>query len=129
MDHRVNCAICNSEYNYIIGTLVVNCNDKYEVTELVLNGEFRIPASVKYDFISQGNVHIIFACQSNGHFFIKSYDGHKGTTYIDSNSLMNSLALHLANAYRKEESPPQANPKLVGHIESFLASRVIKINS
>lgn len=126
MDHRVNCAICNQEYTNIIGTLIVDCNDNYEVTQLVLNGVHHIPANVKYDFRSQGNIHILFICKGNGHFFIKSYDGHKGTTYIDSNSLMNSLALYLTSAYKKKDCLPEVDTELINHIQNFLASRAIK---
>lgn len=120
MGNYVLCSVCDHDYTHIMGTIQVKDDDQYQTTEFIINQEYRIPAQVKYKFRSQGNIHIIFRCES-GHFFIKSFDGHKGNVHIDSNPLMEELADYLNKTYKKQkESSLSFDFELLGNIEKFI---------
>lgn len=117
--NTLHCSVCEFEYTHLIGTIQVKENDSYMATEVIVNHEHRISTNVKYNFRSQGNIHLLFRCE-NGHFFIKSFDGHKGNVYIDDNPLMDELADYLNKAYKEQtELTLYFNYELLGNIEKF----------
>lgn len=120
MESYVICSVCEHDYTHILGTIQVKDDDHYHATEFIINQEYRIPAMVKYNFRSQGNIHILFKCES-GNFFIKSFDGHKGNVHIDDNPLMDELAEYLNKTYKKQkESSLSFDYELLGNIEKFI---------
>jgi len=123
---NLNCPTCDFENNHIIATLTVEDDDSYGTSQIIVNGKYSISARVKYGFRSQGNIHILFSCES-GHFFIKSYDGHKGIVFIDENSLMDELVEYL-NGFNKnnEDAKWSFDYEILGQIESFFKEQVRK---
>lgn len=128
MNNYLRCPTCETEYTHIIGTLEVVTDpnkhpiEKEKVVEIIVNGKFHIPVDTRlgYEYETQGNIHLLFSCEVSGHFFIKSFDGHKGNMHLDNNSLMDGLALYLTNVYEKEELHGKVDYRMLGHIESFL---------
>ncbi len=125
MKDTLNCSVCNFDYSHLITTIEVNDNDEYETTEFVINSQHRIPAKIDYLFRTQGNIHLLFRCEE-GHFFIKSFDGHKGNVFIDENPLMDDLVAYL-NVLNKEPqnltSSWNLSFGLLGQIETFLKTQ------
>ncbi len=120
MNDYLHCSVCDFDYTHIIGTIQVKDNDNYQTTEFIVNHEYRISAEKKYNFRSQGNIHILLRCEE-GHFFIKSFDGHKGNVHIDENPLMDELAYYLNKVYKKQkELTLYFDFELLGNIEKFL---------
>lgn len=112
------CPKCESEYTNLIATFNVKDDDHYETSEFIVNGKYHIPVRLKYNFRSQGNIHILFSCAEHGHYFIKSFDGHKGNIYLDKNQLMDELAIYLneVSNYTKNNF----DFEILGLIEKFL---------
>ncbi|OEH53935.1 hypothetical protein AQ616_15795 [Oceanobacillus sp. E9] len=120
----LECPICNFEYSHLIATLSVIDNDQYETSEILVNNEYRIVSKNEYKFRSQGNLHILFRCE-DGHFFIKSFDGHKGIVYVDDNPLMENLTKFLNESYsNRDEITYDFNYELLGNIEIFFKTLV-----
>lgn len=125
MSRNVHCPVCDYEYTHILGTIQVKDNDDYQTTELIINQVHSIPAKVKYKFRSQGNFHMLFRCE-DGHFFIKSFDGHKGIVVVDDNPLMEELAEYLNKVYENQKKLTLSiDYELLGNIDKFLKSKQI----
>lgn len=125
MNNSVLCSVCDFDYTHIIGTIQVKVNDDYQATEFIVNQEHHISVKTKYEFRSQGNLHLLLRCE-DGHFFVKSFDGHKGMVFIDENKLMVELANHLNRVYEKEDKLTLSlNYELLGNIEKYLFTRMI----
>lgn len=123
MKKMLTCPTCESDYAHLIGTLQVTDNDERQTTEVVVNHQHSIPVQVHYEYRSQGNLHILFRCES-GHFFIKSFDGHKGNVFVDENPLMDELVNHLNHAYKDDNgSSLSFDYELLGNIEKFLKQK------
>lgn len=123
MKNTMLCPVCDSNYTHILGTLEVKDNDEKQTTAVLVNHQHSIPVQVPYNYRSQGNLHILFRCES-GHFFMKSFDGHKGNVFIDDNSLMDELVKYLNRFYSDDEgSSLSFDYELLGNIEKFLKSR------
>ena len=119
MEKTVHCLICDFEYSHIVATLQVTDDDNNQTTEIVVNHTYSIMAKMKYQYRSQGNIHILFQCE-DGHFFIKSFDGHKGIVFMDTNPLMDELTEHLNKVYKgQEELSLSFDFELLGNIEKF----------
>ena len=117
------CPICDFENNHIIAHITAIDNDNYETTEFIINGKYNISARLKYNFRSQGNIHILFSCE-DGHFHAKSFDGHKGIVFVDENPLMDEIALYLNEVYKdSQDSKYYFDFEILGHIEKFLKSK------
>lgn len=120
MENVLHCPVCDFDYSHIIGTIQVKDNDNYQSTEFIINHTFPISAKVHYEYRSQGNIHILFICES-GHYFIKSFDGHKGNIFVDENPLMNELTDFLNNVYKdRDEWNDSLDYELLANIEKFL---------
>lgn len=89
----MKCPHCDYENNHLIGILEIEADDHYQTIRVIVNNEYSIPVKTKYEYRSQGNIHLLFRCES-GHYFIKSFDGHKGSVFIDENHLMRKLEKH-----------------------------------
>ena len=123
MDQYVHCSVCDYDYSQIIATLQVKDNDDYQTTEVIVNQRYPIAVKTEYKYRSQGNLHILFQCEE-GHYFIKSFDGHKGNVSIDDNPLMAELADYLNKVYKdQEEFSLSFNYELLGNIEKFFKSK------
>lgn len=119
MEKYLHCPICDFEYANIIATLEVSDDDHYQTKEVVVNHTYPIRVKTEYSYRSQGNIHILFQCE-DGHFFIKSFDGHKGIVNIDSNLLMDELTEHLNIVYKdKKDISLGFDFVLLGNIEKF----------
>jgi len=127
MGNIMHCSVCDFDYIHLIGTIKVIDNDYYQAVEFIINNKYPISTKVKYDYRSQGNIHLLFRCE-NGHFFIKSFDGHKGNVYTDDNALMDELSSYLNNVYEDdsdEERFLSFNYNLLANIEKFLETKKI----
>lgn len=119
---QVLCKVCEFDYAHIIGTMNVKDNDRYQATEVIVNNEYSISTNARHEYRSQGNVHILFGCEE-GHFFIKSFDGHKGNMFEDENPLMDGLAEYLNDKYKDEEYLTLTlDFELLGNIENYFKS-------
>lgn len=119
----VLCRVCDFDYTHIIGMIEVKEDDRGRTTEVMINHQHSIMVNVDYNFRSQGNLHILFRCES-GHYFIKSFDGHKGMVFTDENILMNDLADYLNGIYEKDQKLSLIfDYTLLGNIEQFLMKR------
>jgi hypothetical protein len=119
VEKYLHCPICDFDYSHIIATLQVTDDDNNQTTEVVVNHTYPIKVKTDYRYRSQGNIHILFQCE-DGHFFIKSFDGHKGNVYIDTNPLMAELTDHLNKVYNdQEELSLSFDFEILGNIEKF----------
>lgn len=120
---------CGSECTHLIGIIEVETNDDYETTGLIIDKKYSIEGRMKYKYRSQGNIHLLFRCEEGMHHTIKSFDGHKGTVYIDDNELMTELSKYLDEVYSDESHSQVLNHsfsmdfQLLGNIEKFVSSR------
>lgn len=120
MDKFVECHVCNFEYSHILGTIHVEDDDDYHIKKLIIDSKYTILTNIKYEYRSQGNIHILFRCE-DGHFFIKSFDGHKGIVNYDDNKFMEQLAEYLNQTYDDQtEFSFDLNFELIGNIEKYL---------
>jgi len=120
--NQVLCKVCEHDYTHIIGTIHVKDNDHYQATEIIVNHKYSIPTNAEYRYRSQGNVHILFSCEG-GHFFMKSFDGHKGNVMEDENPLMDELVDFLNDKYKNEKALKlEIDFELLGCIESYFKS-------
>lgn len=123
MENVLHCPICDFDYSHLIATIQVKDDDNYQTTEIIVNHTFPISAKVHYEYRSQSNIHILFMCE-DGHYFIKSFDGHKGNVFVDENPLMNELSAFLNNIYKdREEWKDIVDYELLSNIEKFLNSK------
>ncbi|MDF1510670.1 hypothetical protein PZE06_21275 [Robertmurraya sp. DFI.2.37] len=123
MNQYLLCPVCDYDYSHIIATLQVKDNDDYQTTEVIVNQTYPISVKTEYKYRSQGNMHILFQCEE-GHYFIKSFDGHKGNVSIDENPLMDELAEYLNRVYKDQKKLSLSfNYELLGNIEKFLKSK------
>lgn len=119
------CSVCDFDYTHLIGTIEVIDNDEYQAVEFIINNKYPISTNVKYGYRSQGNIHLLFRCE-DGHFFIKSFDGHKGHVFMDDNSLMDDLSSYLNDIYgNDEELFFSFDYGLLANIEKFLKTRKV----
>lgn len=119
----VSCQICNFEYSHIVGTIQVVDNDSYKATKVIINNEYSILTKVPYEYRSQGNIHILFRCEE-GHFFIISFDGHKGMVFFNDNRLMDELVEYLNQKYNNQhEFSLSLDSEILGNIENFFRKK------
>lgn len=119
------CSVCGFDYTHLIGTIEVIDNDEYQAVEFIINNKYPISTKFKYGYRSQGNIHLLFRCE-DGHFFIKSFDGHKGNVFMDDNILMDELASFLNDLYKNDEERFLSfNYGLLANIEKFLKAKKI----
>lgn len=125
MNNVLLCSVCKFDYTHFIGTIQVTDNDEYQACDFIVNQKYPITVKTKYEYRSQGNLHLLFRCE-DGHFFIKSFDGHKGNVFIDNNQLMDDLASYLNEVYKEDEKRSLSlDYELLGNIEKFLFSKKI----
>lgn len=96
-------------------------DDFYNLIAVRVSGKYdiRLSKKMRYDFRSQGNIHLLFICE-HGHYFHKSFDGHKGNVFVDENTIMDELCNFLNNKRIDEEDIYWGlNYKLLAHIEEF----------
>ena len=120
-DGRLLCKVCGEYYSHLVATILAFDDDCYNLTKILVNGIYEIPVrEVSYPYRSQGNIHLVFACES-GHYFIVSFDGHKGNVNVDQNLLMEKLADFLNHETREGRLPVSLgfNYQLLGCIEKF----------
>lgn len=124
MEEMLHCTVCGFEYNHLIGTIEVKTDDdSKKAEEFIIAGKHSIKAKLPYEHRSQGNIHLLFQCES-GHFFIKSFDGHKGNVHLDANTLMTELSSYLTKAYEDNQwIHSDFNYELIGNIEKFLLQK------
>lgn len=120
---RLECKVCEFDYSHLIGVIQVECADENLALQFIINGEHEISCNALYPYRSQGNVHLLFRCE-HGHFFIISFDGHKGNVYVEDNKLMDRLADFLnektAEERKRGSYTLRLTPEMVGYIEEFL---------
>lgn len=125
MENKLLCSVCDYDYTHLIGMINVKDNDDYQATDFVVNQKYTISVKTNYQFRSQGNIHLLFRCE-DGHFFVKSFDGHKGMVFLDENPLMYDLGNHLNKVYEKEDKLSLSlDYELLGNIEKFFTSKRI----
>lgn len=124
MNNILCCSVCNYDYTHLIGTIEVVDNDENQAVNFIINQQYQISIKTKYQFRSQGNIHLLFRCE-DGHFFIKSFDGHKGNVFIDNNNLLDGLVIYLNNVYKDEENSFSFNYELLANIEKYLKTKKI----
>lgn len=127
MGNIMHCSVCDFDYTHLIGIIEVIDNDEYQAVEFIINNKYPISTKVKYGYRSQGNIHLLFRCE-DGHFFIKSFDGHKGNVYTDDNTLMDELSSYLNHLYEGESDEERFlsfNYGLLANIEKFLKTKKI----
>ncbi|MET3507046.1 hypothetical protein [Halalkalibacter oceani] len=118
MNNKLICPVCDFDHMHILGFIEVRDDDDYQTKEVIVNNQYRIPVKTRYNYRSQGNIHLLFICE-DGHFSIKSFDGHKGVVVIDENILMDNLSSYLNGVYRENQASWAFNFELLGHIENF----------
>lgn len=118
-DKLLECLVCDNDYTHLVTTLSFEDDDSYKTTKVTVGGRYEIPCTVEYRFRSQGNIHLIFICE-DGHYFIKSFDGHKGNVLIDENPLIDDLSRYLNENNGQDDMRFNFDFKLLGQIESFL---------
>ncbi|KGA83696.1 hypothetical protein KQ41_06555 [Lysinibacillus fusiformis] len=121
-DSELICTVCNSEYNRLIAIIKVAANDNYETTRFDIDIDeerFKLNVGVRYNFRSQGNVHLLYSCDS-GHYHFISFDGHKGRVFANRNELFSNMASHLNKVDSDFEHLNRFH--LIGEIEAFLNS-------
>lgn len=125
MNNILYCSVCDHDYAHLIGTIEVIDNDENQAVEFMINRKYSIAIKTKYEYRSQGNIHLLFRCEE-GHFFIKSFDGHKGNVFMDENTLMDELTSYLNGVYQNEKDLFfKLNYDLLGNIEKFLKTQKI----
>jgi len=118
-DNLLKCSVCEDDYTHLVTTLKFEDDDHYKTTKVTVNSQYEIPCAVEYRFRSQGNIHLVFICEE-GHYFIKSFDGHKGNVLVDENPLIDDLSRYLNENNNQDEMRLNFDFKLLGQIESFL---------
>lgn len=101
------CSVCEQNYNHLIGTIQVIDDDSYNATKLIvsLKGKtYEIDANIQYEFRTQGNLSLLFLCESS-HYHIFSFDGHKGTVFVNSNKLMDKISSALNKKIETSSNP------------------------
>lgn len=125
MNNILHCSVCNHDYAHLIGTIEVIDNDEMQAIEFIINNKYSIKIKTKYEYRSQDNIHLLFRCE-DGHFFIKSFDGHKGNIFMDENALMDELTSYLNGVYQNEKDLFFTfNYELLGNIEKFLKTQKV----
>lgn len=123
MENLLLCSVCENDYTHILGTIEAKDDDRGKTVELIVNHQHSIPVQVPYSYRTQGNLHILFRCE-DGHFFFKSFDGHKGNVFVDDNKLMDDLAKNLNAVYNTPDKGSHSfDYELLGNIEKYLKSR------
>ena len=122
--NHITCSLCENEYTYLLTSIVVKDNDHYEVTEIIVDNKYSIKVRTDYPFRSQGSIHLLFACGS-GHYFIQSYDGHKGNVYLNENALMDDLELFVNLQFEGQNVSTHFNYELLGYIEKYFKTNQI----
>lgn len=118
MENMLLCPHCGYECNHLLTTLVFEDDDYGNATSATINSEHKISIKEKYRFRSQGNIHLLFSCES-GHFYFKSFDGHKGNVFIDGNELTEQLADYLNKNSNPDRLTLGFDYTLLGKIEKF----------
>lgn len=125
MNNVLRCPLCEYDYIHLIGTIEVIDNDEGQAIEFMINHKHSLAIKTKYEYRSQGNIHLLFRCE-DGHFFIKSFDGHKGNVFMDENTLMDELTSYLNEVYQNEKNLFfTLSFELLGNIEKFLKTQKI----
>lgn len=121
MENVLLCPTCEYDYNHLICTLNFVDNDEYKTTKVIINNKHEIALAARYDYRSQGNIHLLFVCES-GHYHSKSFDGHKGNIFVDKNNLMVELVNHLNDREQEDEYSLSLNYQLLGKLEKYFQS-------
>jgi hypothetical protein len=102
----LKCSKCKDEFTQLetVITFHLDMEDEYK-TKSVRIGEFHLPLEIKYSFRSLSNIHLVYRCNHGmGCFFILSFDGHKGSVYVNENELINELSNYLNERQKLIES-------------------------
>lgn len=121
MEKVLPCSICNLQNTHLITTFSFTDNDSYVATNVEIDGRININIDTQYNYRSQGNIHLLFLCE-DGHYFAKSFDGHKGGVFLDTNSPMDKLVKFLnENETLKDDYTFTLSDKLLGIIVSYFS--------
>ena len=83
------------ENTHIVTTFEMSDDDLYQATKIRFMSGKEATVKVKYPFRSQGNVHIVTTNEINNRYRIYSFDGHKGSMYINENETIEKLEKEL----------------------------------
>lgn len=120
---ELTCKHCGGNYVHFLGSFTVDDDNHYKTSEVELNGKYVFTVKARYDYRSQGNIHLLFICE-NGDYFIKSFDGHKGNVHIDQNSLMEELEEHL-NEQSSDSYSFHVDNELLQNIKEYFSKFIL----
>lgn len=83
------------EYTHIVTTFEISDDDNYNATKIRFMSGKEATVKVRYPFRSQGNTHIVTTNEINNLYRIYSFDGHKGSMYINENETIAKLEKEL----------------------------------
>lgn len=121
MEKTLKCGVCDFEYTHLVTTIKFYDDDNYNLISVKVDDQYEIKVEkdMKYSYRSQNSISLLFTCE-DGHYFYKSFDGHKGNIFIDKNEVMYELCLFLNEKNRESKTLlPDVNYNLLAQIEEF----------
>lgn len=121
MENILKCNVCGFDYSHLVACIDFVDDDCYRLKSVIVNNQYVIDnfKEIKYQYRSQNSIHLLFICEE-GHFFHKSFDGHKGNIYVDNNTIMDELCRFLNDDRNENENYNMSfSFEILGKIESF----------
>lgn len=122
MGKILKCGVCDFEYTHLVTTIKIHDDDNYNLISVTVDDQYEIKVEkdMKYPYRSQNSISLLFICE-DGHYFYKSFDGHKGNIFIDKNEVMHELCAFLNDENKENKILSSAvNYNLLAQIEKFL---------
>lgn len=126
---HLECPYCpGSDYHHLVTTITFTDDDSYKmVTVKVGDHVFDVSGlEIRYDYRSQGNIHLLFVSECCGKYHMKSFDGHKGNVFMDENSFVYGLVRFINHKSLKIKNRGEwtlTDLQLLTAIEDFIAHK------
>ena len=101
MRKTLTCPYCKDDHTHFLATIRIRTDYEEVAKSLKINDRYSIDLDFPYQFRSRENIHLLFRCENN-HYFIESYDDHKGQIFINQNDMIEDLERNL-NAYTQSK--------------------------
>lgn len=123
---NLECPYCPGEdYHHLVTTITFADDDNYKmVTMKVGDHVFDVSGlGIRYNFRSQGNIHLLFISECCRKYHMKSFDGHKGNMFVDENPFVYGLVRfinHKSLKIKNRGECAMTDLQLLAAIENFI---------